>query len=441
MSENLIIHKCPNCSGQLKFDIASQKFLCDHCGGAYLDEELRSEKAEDIKQEEEFVERTLMFMCPSCSAMIMADSRYAVTARCHYCDSDIVIGTRVGSDCKPDYVLPFRITHEQAKEKILDFLKSKKYIPSHLCSEEALTNFYGVYIPTWLGHSDVVAEYDAEWVDGELAYDSKYNCYRVLPDAKYLHVRRKATFCFEGIPAGAVRKLNNDFMESVEPYDYSELKEFDMMYLSGYAAEKYSVPFREVSDYIELRARREARDRIIGSERYMLSKVYRQETEVENIEAKYGMLPLYMCNIEHGGEKHTIIVNGQTGKVNGTVPVDSRKLLLRNLLVCAGVLLLAIIAWLVFVLPLHTGGEDGNTGVLKYYALLAMGIGSAYYLLLHKHRERVYKSHTQFNLSRLAAEYSIRGTEKYEYDEKIFNGRYNGERSIPKDELVYNTDR
>ncbi len=93
-----------------------------------------------------------------------------------------------------------------------------------------------------------------------------------------------------------------------------------------------------------------------------------------NIEAKYAMLPMYMCNIEYGGEKHTITVNGQTGRVNGTVPVDEKAVTKRNLLVGGGIGMLAVIAWLAVILPMHLNGSEV---LLQSYALLAAAIASA----------------------------------------------------------------
>ncbi len=441
MPENLVTHKCPSCAGQLKYDIESGKFLCSHCGNSYDDEEIRGSAANSDRQDDEFLERARMFMCPSCSALIMADSKYSATARCHYCDTDIVIGMRVDNDCKPDYVIPFKLTREQAKEKMVEFLQSKKYMPIELQNEEALTNFYGIYIPTWLGESEVTAEYDVQCVEGTFSYDDDKDAYGVSMDAKYYHIKRKATFNFRGIPVDAVKKLNDDFMESIEPYDYSELKEFDMMYLSGYAAERYSVPFKDVSDYLELRARREARDRIISPNRHLITKVFCQESEVDSMSAKYAMLPLYMCNIEHKGEKHTIIVNGQTGKTNGTVPVDERKVTVRNLLVAGGIAALFIAVWLILFLPMHTsGGFENGLEILKFYLVFFGILVTLYFGLLHRFREKVHKTHTRFNLSRNAAEYTISGDEKYHCDEKIFNGKYDGPRTIPRSKAVFNRE-
>ncbi len=156
-----------------------------------------------------------------------------------------------------------------------------------------------------------------------------------------------------------------------------------------------------------------------------------------NIEAKYAMLPMYMCNIEYGGEKHTITVNGQTGRVNGTVPVDEKAVTKRNLLVGGGIGLLAVIAWLAVILPMHLNGSEA---LLQSYALLAAAIASACFFLLFRYREKVHNSHSRLSLNRTASEYSVEGTEKYICNDRLYNGRYDGARSIRKDKIVYNID-
>ena len=44
---------------------------------------------------------------------------------------------------------------------------------------------------------------------------------------------------FEKIPVDGSKAIDDTTMEAIEPYDYKDLTEFNLSYLSGYMADKY----------------------------------------------------------------------------------------------------------------------------------------------------------------------------------------------------------
>ena len=46
---------------------------------------------------------------------------------------------------------------------------------------------------------------------------------------------------FDKIPADGSSKMDDAYMDAIEPFDYSGLVDFDAAYLSGYLADKYDV--------------------------------------------------------------------------------------------------------------------------------------------------------------------------------------------------------
>ena len=74
------MYNCPNCSGNLSFDIASQKLMCDYCK-TQLDP-YEYEKTRDAEENDMF--GVTVFTCPQCGGEIMTTN---VTAAgfCTYC--------------------------------------------------------------------------------------------------------------------------------------------------------------------------------------------------------------------------------------------------------------------------------------------------------------------------------------------------------------------
>ena len=58
-------------------------------------------------------------------------------------------------------------------------------------------------------------------------------------------VWRSGTMEFERVPVDGSKKMPDDYMDSIEPFDYAGLKPFSTAYLPGYLADKYDVTAHE----------------------------------------------------------------------------------------------------------------------------------------------------------------------------------------------------
>ena len=118
-------------------------------------------------------------------------------------------------------------------------------------------------------------------------------------------------------------KMEDAFMESIEPFDYKQLTSFDMAYLTGYLADKYDVS----SDDSIARAN----ERITASTIDCFAKTVTGYSTVTNQgksirlangKSKYALMPVWLLNTTYKGKKYTFAMNGQTGKLVGDLPVD-----------------------------------------------------------------------------------------------------------------------
>lgn len=112
-------------------------------------------------------------------------------------------------------------------------------------------------------------------------------------------------------------------MESIEPYDFSELVPFSMPYLSGYMADKYDVS-RE--DSIE-RANKRIKETIENDLKNTVSgysTVSKDASSVRFADGKchYALLPVWLLQTSWNGENFLFAMNGQTGKFVGNLPMD-----------------------------------------------------------------------------------------------------------------------
>ena len=143
----------------------------------------------------------------------------------------------------------------------------------------------------------------------------------------HYQVYRQVDTEFEKIPVDASQRMEDQIMECLEPYDYQELKEFEMGYLSGFVADKYDA----TSEQLQGRAKERARDAAVGVTRSTISgyhtvQVVDQSVHIQEKQVDYVMLPVWILNYRYQGKNYTFTLNGQTGKLHGKLPISKAKM-------------------------------------------------------------------------------------------------------------------
>ncbi len=366
----IIEYKCPACGGTLEFDVALQKMKCPYCDTVTDVEDLISKDEVlndgniDVNSlpenefswkseignswEKEETEKMSVFICKSCGGEIVGDENTGAT-ECPYCGNQVVFSERFGGGLKPDYVIPFKLTREQAKDNYKKHIEKKFLLPKLFKQENHIDEIKGIYVPFWLHSSKVnaFARFDAEkirtWSDSNYEY-TEVTTYDVF---------RSGKMNFNNIPADGSSKMPDDLMESVEPFDFSEAVPFQSAYLAGYFADKYDVDEKETEERVNERLRQSTidvlRDTVVGYTnvsnfdpgifRKKMNKM--DETSYDdpfantNTEGsgvsmtegniKYALYPVYLLSSTYKGEKYTFAMNGQTGKFVGNLPMDKTK--------------------------------------------------------------------------------------------------------------------
>lgn len=191
---------------------------------------------------------------------------------------------------------------------------------------ESLAKLKGVYVPYWLCDSITEGLLSAECFKTISA--ARHGDYIVKTESKNMAVRQ-GTLEFERIPADGSSKADDMLMESVEPFDYTKLVDFEMSYLSGHYAEKYDVSKEAVYPRIEKRVLEETKNQFKASIKgYSRIEVKSEYYNVKGVRWQYAMLPIWFLTYNYKGRYYYYAMNGQTGKFGGTLPLNKPKLFL-----------------------------------------------------------------------------------------------------------------
>jgi len=348
MPAQITNYQCPACTGPLQFSAATGKLECEYCGSSYETAEIEAmfaEKNESAVEAHAEAERARSnedsawdtseftenwgedgngmrtFSCPSCGAELICDAATAATS-CPYCGNPAVVPGQLHGALKPDFVLPFRVDKEQAVAALKKHYEKKIFLPKLFSAENQMQKIQGVYVPFWL--------FDGA-ASGSIRYEATRSHRRrtdteEIITTEYFSVYRSGSIALEKIPVDASKKMPDDYMDSIEPFDYSDLQPFSAAYLPGYLADKFDVTVEESQERADNRCRgtlqNALRDTVVGYETVIAQQ---ENISLQRGKVHYALLPVWMLTTKWKDKDYLFAINGQNGKTAGNLPVSMGK--------------------------------------------------------------------------------------------------------------------
>ncbi len=339
MAENTTNYQCPSCTAPLRFDGKTQLLQCDHCNSSFNVAEIEaiynSDSPHDTPATAPDVWSTAtlnsdwgeeganmhVYNCTSCGAEIICDATTAATS-CHYCGNKTIIEGQFAGTLRPDYVIPFKLSKEEAKNALKNHCKDKKFLPNDFIADTHIDEIKGVYVPFWLFDTTVAAD---------ISFDSKKSSshtsgnYRITETAHY-KVRRAGTVSFHDIPVDGSTKMPDDYMESIEPFEYSDMVPFSAAYMPGFFADKFDVDAKTCTPRAEQRSTSATLSLFNSSvAEYSSNSITSKNVNLTHGEVRYAMAPVWLLTTRFREKVYLFAMNGQTGKFVGDLPCDKGK--------------------------------------------------------------------------------------------------------------------
>lgn len=339
MSDNMsdtFDHKCPCCGATLQFDAGSQMVKCPYCDSEFdVSTTMKNEGDLSVAADNvdlasdggmEWSEKELYgiteYQCNSCGGNIYSEETTSATI-CPYCGNAVILKGRLSGVLKPDKVMPFKQTKEQAIEGLKKHCGGQRFVPKKFIENNRLEEIKGLYVPFWVYDADLDADVTyrcttvRKWTSGDTEYT----------ETKYYDVKRSGQISFDHVPVDGSTKMPDDLMESIEPFDYDQAADFTTGYLSGYVADKYDLD----QDQQRPRARQRMADG--AAEQFQTTvngydtvSVERSDISARSSTVNYVLYPVWLMNTDWNGRKFIFAMNGQTGKMVGNLPADMLKL-------------------------------------------------------------------------------------------------------------------
>jgi hypothetical protein len=282
------------------------------------------------------IAETIEIQCQSCGAAMSVEAHLRTTT-CPYCASPSVLERPASRDRpQPELAIAFEVDKKRAETLVRGWISSRNiFARSDFKKNARIEDIKGVYLPAYLYSAVVQADYSASigenYTETEYYTDSKGNRQsRTVTKTEWRSLSGRYATYVADIVVTASKGVQNSELERVEPFDMRTLRRYDPALLSGWIAEEPSLRPEECLQM----AHEEAVGRVLSDlGKFMPGDTHRDLTfnaEITDNVAELSLVPVWVFVARYSEDRPPvrILVNGQTGKAGGDVPLSWLKITL-----------------------------------------------------------------------------------------------------------------
>jgi hypothetical protein len=279
------------------------------------------------------------------------------TAQCPYCASPSIVQRPPSEDRpEPSFVVGFVVDHERASQAVLSWIRKSHLFARSDFKKAAPELTRGVYVPTYLYGAIADSEYSASigenYTETEtyVTTDSKGKTVvrtRTVVKTEWRPLSGRHSCYLVDVVVTASRGISNERLEAIEPFDLRALRRYESSFISGWIAEDPSL----TQDECFKLAHQESIAKV-GKllESFMPGDSHsnlQYQTQLSNEVIDFALLPVWSFAVRYDPQQPPlrILVNGQTGRIGGKVPVSAIKVSIAvviALIVIGGIILLVV---------------------------------------------------------------------------------------------------
>jgi predicted RNA-binding Zn-ribbon protein involved in translation (DUF1610 family) len=335
--------KCTGCGADLTYAPGTTVLSCRYCGTEQqicstndktLIEETDYRKFlsvnllnEDQKQEVHTIK------CTACGAMVTF-TQHTTSDLCVFCGTTLVIkNSLTNSIIKPRYLLPFKVTQSVALTAFRVWIKKLWFAPNKLKTYgDHSDKLNGVYIPYWTYDSSTSTDYTGQrGIDHTESYTIIVNGRQERRTRTVTHwnnVSGNVQNSFDDILVLASNSLPRKYAEKLDPWDLSNLTEFNEQFLSGFRTETYQIDLESGFNIAKTMIQGKISAAICRDIGGNHQRITSSSTTYTNITFKHLLLPIWISAYRYKEKTYRFMINGRTGEVQGERPWSWMKIAL-----------------------------------------------------------------------------------------------------------------
>lgn len=328
------MYECPSCAANMTYSISKKMLYCAHCENTM--DPYAFQKESDAEENTEY--EVTLFSCPQCGGQLLSEDTTAATF-CSFCGASTILDSRISKERKPKYIIPFAKTKANCKTAYRKMMRQAFFAPNALKDPEHIEKFRGIYMPYWV--------YSFE-KKGRVTVPGKKT--RRRGDyliTKHYDVDMDVDASYEGISFDASSTFSDTLSKSIAPFHITKGVPFTPSFLSGFYADT-----NDVDRYVYSSEARTLFQNDCAKKATSVKELRKYGVGNENIgplrQAMYpdeetqdlALFPVWFLSYRKDDRIAYAVVNGQTGKASGDLPIDIRKFITISLLVAVPLFLL-----------------------------------------------------------------------------------------------------
>ena len=329
---------CRNCSGKLIFNPASQKLECAACGSSFRPEDVQDVYAEIHAKYYD----ARVYTCEHCGAeVVTSDSE--VSTFCVYCGNPAIVFSRISKQYKPDGIIPFSVTKQDAIKYVNLKFRRNLLVPKEVMDKLVPENVRGIYVPYWVINAKFT---ESDMLSGIVKQGKR---------SEKRYYLRSGSVNLKNVPIDGSNMLNDNTSMKLEPFYLEDARDFDEDYLNGFYSNTSDTSYQDLRESAAFRCHKlfagDAVKTVQAKDVEVVDAIYWVDIQDDPL---YLMMPVWFFTFKYEGKPYTILINGQTGKVVGTMPWVSKRL--KTIAVSAFVITLIIFAAAFYGMLTNAGG-------------------------------------------------------------------------------------
>ena len=345
--------KCPNCGAPLKFDPSSGKLFCAHCKSLVDFERSKDVVERDFSEMHDFTPwkdgEISAYRCANCGASSVL-SRTALATTCPFCGSPVVLDEKATGLVRPDSLVPFELSEQDAASVLSAWKKRKIFAPNRFRKHTRAKSLNGVFVPVWTFDADTTSHYNGTLGKHRTRTVRRNGKTETETYTEWFHVRGDMPAIFDDVMIAGSNNVDNKYFNEVKRINKSKYVVYSDEYLQGYIADNYTVEpiqaYRAAKQIMDSAIR----DRIVGRYNADVVGTLNVSTTEMSKSFKYMLFPVYVVATKFNGKVYNQFISGfwsdrerRKASVSGKFPKSPWKVLLA---VLAGV---AAVVGLIFL--------------------------------------------------------------------------------------------
>lgn len=340
--------KCPQCGANMVFDADVEGLNCNYCGYS-LNLNGEKSKAENdfltAEIEDNWKEDAQIAHCPNCGSQNIVD-KDTISCVCPFCNTPLMFSVEELKGAKPDRVIPFKISKEEAINCYVKWIKNKLYVPSKLKKSIPNPIQNSVYIPSWTFDTNSFCTYKGVLGKTYTTTVGSGKNRRTVTRVRWFSIRGVHQKNVDDILICSGKQLTQNELQNLAPFNTNDSFIYDNRFLAGHVAEHYNLDLKDGWKQAQNIIKNQIRMEILS--KYSYDRInYLEFTPVyADIKYKYVLVPIWISSYSFKNKKYSFYVNGETGKITGKYPISIIKVLATIFIVLA--IIIAIIYFLYY---------------------------------------------------------------------------------------------